>query len=421
MKTLALVLALLAPLFVGCSTHEHHNGGNEATQTASSSEDYYTCPMHPSVRSSKPGACPICGMTLVKRSSQVKTTERDSSTSGSVHLSPRDRLLANVSTSVVRRGALHRGIDIVGVIDIAEPNLRHITMRFPGRLERLYLTYTGQIVHKGDPVAEVYSPEAISAQQEFLLASQQSGSHEGMDSTMIHNPSSLAGQSRQKLLLWGFTTQQIDELLKGRRVNELITIFSPITGTVVKKNVDPQHYASTGEVIYDVADLSTVWMNADVYEQDIRFIHVGQGITITSEAYPAESFSGKVAFIDPVMNGETRTIRIRTEFNNSSGKLKPQMFVAATINVEIPNVILIPSSAVLSTGKRTVAWIETSADTFEPRDVVLGARSDSTYQVLSGVREGESVVVTGGFLIDSESALRTPSTAEPHAGHSKAM
>lgn len=421
MKTFGLSIALLAILFIGCSKHEHSDGGNETSQTASSAEDYYTCPMHPSVRSSKPGACPICGMTLVKKSAQLKTTEKDSSASGAVHLSPRDRVLANVSTVVVQRGSLHRGIDIVGVIDIAEPNLRHITMRFPGRLERLYLTYTGQSVRKGDPVAEVYSPEAISAQQEFLLASQQSGSHAGMDSAMAHEPSSLAGQSRQKLMLWGFTAQQIQELLRNRNVSDLITIYSPITGTVVKKNIDPQHYASTGEVIYDVADLSTVWMNADVYEQDIRFIHIGQSITITSEAYPAESFSGRVAFIDPVMNGETRTIRIRTEFSNASGKLKPQMFVAATINVEIPNALLIPSSAVLSTGKQTIAWIETSPNTFEPRDVVLGARSDSTFQILSGVHEGESVVVTGGFLIDSESALRSPSSAEPHTGHSKPM
>ena len=307
MKTTGISIALLALLLTGCWQHDNQAGAqSDSTAPIHSADEYYTCTMHPSVRSEKPGACPICGMTLVKKTIFRQPSAKDTLSLGMVLLTSRERLLANVDTVSVRRHDLIKTINAVGVIDFAEPNLRHITMRFPGRLERLFLNYTGQRIRQGDPVAAVYSPEAISAQQEFILALNSTDMGDGSDSSASGSRGPLMTESREKLLLLGFTPHQIEELRRTRKVENVVTIVSPITGTVVKKNVDPQQYATVGEVIYEVADLSTVWMNADVYEQDIRFIKTGQTVEITTDAYPEDSFSGTVSFIDPVMNSDTR-------------------------------------------------------------------------------------------------------------------
>ena len=334
-----------------------------------------------------------------------------------VTLSPRQRVLANVSTVPVERRTLKKEVTAVGIIDFAEPNLRHITMRFPGRLEQLFLTYTGQKVRTGGPVATVYSPEAISAQEEFILALNAFDRAKETDSTTTSNALMLLSQSKEKLLRWGFSPGQIKTLQQSKDVKNLVTISSPIAGTVVKKNVDPQHYAIAGEVIYDVADLSTLWMYADIYEQDMRYVKVGQTIQMTSDAYSNEIFTGKITFTDPVMNGDTRTVRVRTEISNREGKLKPQMYVTVKIIVTLPEALVVPVSSVLSTGKRNVVWVESSPNMFELRNVELGARTESFQEIISGIRNGEKIAASGGFLIDAESSLQNPNTAHPHSGH----
>ncbi len=386
---------------------------HESTQ-AHGEESYYTCPMHPSVRSDKPGACPVCGMALVKKTVQKDLSPGDLDGLQGVSLSPTQRVMANISIAKVERRSVSKDIQAVGVVSYAEPNYRHISMRFPGRLEKLYLSYTGQTVRKGDPVADVYSPEAISAQQEFLLALDSYEQAANAEQTFAVSAAQLLEQSKQKLLQWGFTEKQISKLKETRKVNYLVTIYSPIGGTVVKKSVDPQHYAATGEDMFDVADLSTVWILLDVYEKDIRFIGRGQSAQITTEAYPNEKFKGRVVFIDPVLNPETRTIRVRTEFANLQGKLKPNMFVNATIAIPKTNALVVPSTAILSTGKRTVVWVEVKENTFEPRDVVVGSTSDGFTVILNGLDEGEQVAETGGFLIDSESQLSETVSEHKH-------
>ncbi|MFN0158032.1 MAG: efflux RND transporter periplasmic adaptor subunit [Bacteroidota bacterium] len=383
--------------------------------TGTDTAEYYTCPMHPSVRSDRPGACPVCGMALVKKTTQQESGEENLTSIGGISLSPTQRVMANVTTATVERKRLKSELTAVGVVDFAEPNYLHISMRFSGRLDKLYLTYTGQIVRKGDPVADVYSPEAISAQQEYLLALESA-------EQLIHAPEQVAAgaldlriQARQKLLRWGFTEQQVKELDETREVARIITMLSPISGTVMKKNVDPQHYAVMGEDIYDVADLSTVWIYLDMYEKDIRFVKTGQTVRITTEAYPNETFTGRVAFIDPVLNADTRTVRVRTEFANSAGKLKPNMYVKAAIAMPSTNTIVVPASSIMTTGKRSIVWVEVQKNTFEPRDVMVGASTETYTEVVSGLEEGERVAGTGGFLIDSESELRQPSGSHANA------
>lgn len=412
MKTITNLLFLLAlglALISGCTSKQQEQTSAEQTAV----EEYYTCPMHPSVRSNKPGACPVCGMALVKKSTAEQTSETAVSGLEHVTLSPTQRVMANVSTISVERKTFATGIRAVGVIDYAEPNYRHISMRFPGRLEKLYVNYTGQKVKRGDPVADVYSPEAISAQQEYLLALESISSDQQNEGA-----EQILKQSKQKLLLWGFTEEQLAQIKKTKDIVQIVTIHSPIDGTVLKKNVDLQHYAATGEDIFDIADLSTVWVYLDVYEKNMRQIKIGQSVKIFTDAYPNESVNGRVTFIDPVLNGETRTVRVRAEFSNQAGKLKPNMYVSAHIGIPVSNTLVVPTSAVLMTGKRNVVWVEVKENTFEPRDVVLGATTDSFFEVLAGLSEGENIAVTGGFLIDSESTLQQPSSADPHAGHS---
>jgi Cu(I)/Ag(I) efflux system membrane fusion protein len=390
---------------------------NTAVAAESEQEAYYTCPMHPSVHSDKPGACPVCGMALVKKTALKEPPMSETMMLRAVSLSPTQRVIANVATTRVARKSLHEEIVAVGKVDYAEPNYRRISTRFPGRLEKLYLSYTGQHVNNGDPVADIYSPEVISAQQEYLLAKESYDQVKDSPDLIAGGAAALVQQSREKLLLWGFTEQQIERLDSTKTVGNIVTMYSPISGTVLKKNVDPQQYVGMGEDIYHIADLSLVWVYAEVYEKDLQLVKAGQRVTMTTEAYPDEIFTGKVVFIDPVINPETRTVRIRSEFTNPGNRLKPEMYVKARIQIPAQQSLAVPNSAILRTGKRNIVWVEVHENTFEPREVTLGVSTDSYTQVLKGIREGESVVASGGYLIESESQLQQPSSESPDHQH----
>ncbi|MBI5021750.1 MAG: efflux RND transporter periplasmic adaptor subunit [Ignavibacteriales bacterium] len=376
-----------------------------ANQKTSADESYYTCPMHPSVKSDHPGACPVCGMNLVKRTDQVELTKEEHQSLGQVTLSPTKQVLANVSTSTAMKMSLEKEIRAVGKIAYAEQNFRQISTRFPGRIDKLYLTYEGQQVKKDDPVADVYSPEAISAQQEYLLAKQS-------------NSSELLQQSKQKLLLWGFTESQLNELDYLKIVRNTFTLHSPISGTVLKKNIQQQQYVSTGENLFDVADLSTVWMYADIYEYEIQGVKVGQIVEAKSDAYSDKTFTGKITFISPTVDPSSRTVRIRAEIANESADLRLDMFVNATVKVKLSESIVVPITAVLSTGAKQVVWVQKVAGVFEPRLVKIGGRSNEYVQIIEGINEGETIVSSGGYLIDSESQMQTPASSKSteHAG-----
>jgi Cu(I)/Ag(I) efflux system membrane fusion protein len=304
---------------------------------------------------------------------------------------------------VVRRTTLHKTISLVGVVATAESHQANVSARFRGRIEKLHVNYTGEIVVKGQPLFELYSPDLVTAQQEFLLA---------LDAKQITE--SLRDRLSQH---FGMTNEQIADLEQAHKVQNTVQFNSPISGTVIAKQVQAGQYVEEGTTLYQLAELSKVWINLDVYEKDVRYIKVGQLVHISNEAYAEEEFSGRVTFIDPVMNPETRTVRVRTEFSNALGKLKPNMFVKATVSLPIAKALVVPSSAVLFTGKRSVVWVEVQPNTFEPRDVAVGSGTNESYEIFNGVTEGESVAISGGFLIDSESALRQPTAANPHAGH----
>jgi Cu(I)/Ag(I) efflux system membrane fusion protein len=396
-----------------------------ATDTSSTvgTQGYYTCPMHPSVISDRPGACPVCGMALVRKTGPIEISKDELTTIESVTLSPTQRVLANVQTVPVRRRALSKEINAVGVVDVAEPLQATVSARFRGRIEKLHVDFTGKNVQRGQPLFELYSPDLVSAQQDYLLASQalkNATESQGQQNTEVQRRL-LAAAGQRLQIHFGMTESQLENIEKKERIQSTLTFFSPITGTVISKQIQEGQYVDEGTVLYQLVDLSKVWVYLDVYEKDIQFIHLGQRTLMTTDAYPGEVFEGSVTFVDPLIQSETRTIRVRTEFENPKGKLKPNMFIKARISSQLKNSLVLPSSAILTTGKASVVWVEVKANTFEPRYVIVGWSTDDFTEILDGVHEGELVAAAGGFLIDSESALRQPDLLDAHKGHAKPM
>jgi Cu(I)/Ag(I) efflux system membrane fusion protein len=416
MKYITMVIALaFALFFVSCSRQQEKKNAEHADSVSTQSMEYYTCPMHPSVISDKPGACPICGMTLVKKTMQHETSSNDMDNLKAVTLSPTQRVLANVATAPVERTSSARTVSAVGVVSYAEPNEAKVSARFRGRIEKLYVNYTGQDVKKGQPLFELHSPDLVSAEQELILAQSGAAVTSGNDASSRQR--TLEATRERLQVHFGMTEEQIAEIETSKQARMSITFHSPIHGTVISKEVQEGQYVDEGMVLYLLVDLSKVWIYLDVYEKDIRFVKTGTPVSFTSDTYPNERFHGRVTFIEPVINEETRTVRVRIESNNPNGKLKPNMFVQANISVPFTGKVLVPTSAIMNTGKRSVVWVEVKPNVFEPRDVVVGMSSDANSEILSGLNEGEQVAVSGGFLIDSESALRQPSAVDPHAGH----
>jgi Cu(I)/Ag(I) efflux system membrane fusion protein len=340
-------------------------------------------------------------MALVKKTSLKEATTGELAALGKISLSPTQRVIANVTTVRAEEREIKRTFTAAGIVDFAEPRRALVTARFRGRIENLFVDFPGAEVRKGQALFELYSPDLVAAQQDFLLASRP-------ESSAAAEPS-LADASRERLRThFGMTESQIATIAREGQPRSTMTFAAPQSGTVLSKQVTQGQYVDEGTILYEVADLSVVWIYFDVYEQEIRFIKRGQEVAFAAESYPGERFTGRVTFIDPVMNPDTRTVRVRTEVSNSSGKLKPQMFVRASVTIQIPSSLVVPRSAVLSTGSRTVLWIETESNVFEPRAVTTGAAGEGMIQILSGLKEGELVAATGGYLIDSESNLQMP-------------
>lgn len=393
---------------------EHPESAGTAADTE---ESYYTCPMHPSVRSDKPGPCPVCGMTMVKRTKGKEPMSAEPDNLQRVSLSPAQRVMANVATTAVSRADIDKEILAVGVIDIAEPLQAKVTARFNGRIEKLFVGYSGAVVRKGDPLFELHSPDLVSAEQELILAATAAK----QDSEFDEGQEKLLEAARERLHIhFGMSHDQIAGIEGQMAAHETMTFLSPISGTVISKEIQEGDYVNEGTLLYQLADLSRVWVYLDVYERDLSYIHMNHTVKLQTEAYPNEIFSGKVTFIDPVVNPQTRTVRVRSEFPNPSGQLKPLMYVKAQIHVPSNDALTIPASSVLYTGKRNIVWVEVGENTFEPRDVTLGTKSEARVEVLSGVREGDMVVTSGGYLLDSESQLEQPvsDTAGEHRHNS---
>jgi Cu(I)/Ag(I) efflux system membrane fusion protein len=406
----------------------------EATVALHEHENLYTCPMHPQVVQEGPGTCPICFMNLVPKKSANATTatgqqsnQAADSMSRMVHVTPRTRVMADVTTVKVAYRPVSSQLAVSGGVDYNEATHKIVSARFGGRIEHLFVNVTGEQVRKGQPLMEIYSPELVTAQKEYLLSRESQplislpaanglNDQEGTK-RREEQAQRLVVASRKRLELLGMSQAQIAALERRGEIAYTTTVFAPSSGTVIERLVSEGQYVNEGTALLKIVDLSSVWVLANVYETDAYRIRSGMDMMVGGAALGGETLHGKVTFIYPTVDVQTRTVKVRGLFANPGNRLKPGMYVNATIRVSGREVLAIPASAVVRTGERDLVYVEVEKNMFEAREVKLGIKDGDYYEVAGGeLKVGDSVVEQGGYLLDSERKLTQTST-DPHAGH----
>jgi membrane fusion protein, copper/silver efflux system len=372
----------------------------------------WTCAMHPQIRMDKPGKCPICGMDLipVNQSSVI-------SDPGAIHFTKEAAELANVLTSVVSKQMPLKEIRLYGKVQADERLLQSQVSHLSGRIEKLLVNFTGESVQKGQTLALIYSPELVTAQQELLEAVK----------TKETQPS-IYEAAKERLRQWKLTDSQISQIESTGTVQNEVEIVSGTSGIVTARRVNKGDYISQGTVLFDIADLSKVWIQFDAYESDLPFIRKNDRIAFTVQAIPGKTFAGAILFIDPVIDPVTRVSKVRVEAGNVSGTLKPEMFVTGSLKAnlkEYKDKLVIPRSSVLWTGKRSIVYIKesgTEEPIFKLREIDLGPMLGDSYVVTEGLNEGEEIVTRGTFSVDAAAQLEgKPSMMNPQGGQTSSM
>ena len=378
--------------------------------------------MHPQVRQDGPGDCPLCGMDLIPVEDESAGEEEGERV---LSVSEAGRKLMEIETAAVMRMNVGVDVGLVGKVTYDEGRVSRIAAWVPGRVEKLHVDYVGYEVAAGEPMVELYGPELLAAQQELLqsLSAHRDAIAAGKP-RLIESTDEVLSAVRERLRLWGLSEPQVAEIESRGAAEPRVTIESPSGGTVVEKSVAEGAYVTTGQMLFTVADLSVVWVELSAYESDLPWLSEGQALEFETAAFPGRTFTGKLSFVEPVVDPATRTITVRAEVSNSDGALKPDMFVRATARSGHGGhgsgaPLVIPATAPLLTGERAVVYVEiTDSDgpAFEGREVVLGPRAGDYYVVISGLHEGERVVSEGAFKIDSALQIRAkPSMMSPEA------
>jgi len=424
-------------LTIGCS-----KSGQQATAPVSShpSNAKYHCPMHPAVMSDKPGDCPICGMRLVpinepeqEQAAQVAATatpkkrimyrstmnpnevsdkpgkdsmgmemvpfeveaQTENAPAGltTVTITSRARQRMGLTTRMIEKRRLSRMVRTSARIVADETRLYRVSVKVEGWVDKLFTATTGQAVNKGNPLLTIYSPDLVSAQQEHLTALK-SGS------------TNLIAASRRRLALWDISNEQIARLEKSGEVEKSMTLYAPASGYVLERLVLPGQKVMPTEPLLVVGDLSTVWADADIYESDLPHIKVGMPFELTLPYWPGKKFEGKVSFVSPTLDPESRTLKARLEVSNPELLLKPEMYGTVRLSYELGEKLAIPDSAVMRNAEQTYAFRDGSNGRLVPTLVTIGARSDGYYELISGLNEGDRVVTSANFLVDSESSMK---------------
>ena len=449
-----LLLGFVAGLYLSPDSSESVSTTMDVVAPAKAT--IWTCSMHPLIQQPNPGDCPICGMDLIPLINDSGADDGPRTLS----MSDSSRALADIQTTLVKQEYPVAEVRLVGQLDYDETLEKSLTARFPARIDELFVNFTGISVKAGEHLAKVYSPDLLLAQRELLTAYR------------ADPDGSITDVAKEKLRLWDLLPVQIDEIIERNEAKDHFVLKAPIGGVVVAKNVKEGDYVKTGEVLFRIVDLSNLWAELDAYESDLPWLRYGQDVVFSVEGVPGETFHGQISFIEPEVNRKTRTVAVRVNVPNPDGRLKPGMFVRSIVaarlaaggkvyapefagkwispmhpevvkdgpgqcdvcgmdlvpaeslgyvdHVSEPAPIIVPSSAVLQTGKRAVVYVEkpnAERPTYDGREIVLGPRAGDNYIVISGLESGDRVVTNGAFKIDSALQIQAkPSMMNPSGG-----
>ncbi len=447
MKAILLVAALATALGGGYLLGSGRHVDEHAPDTAAKGTEgkvQYTCGMHPFVIQDEPGTCPICGMKLTpmkpEGAAQAATAERkvkhwvspmdptyvrdepgkdhmghdlvpvyEGGAGGSIQIDPVTTQNMGIRTEAVSRRNLTRSIRTVGLVTYDEPRQFSVNSKIDGWVERLIVNQEGQPVKKGQPLLELYSPELVAAQQEYLLALQNSRKlAQSPFPEIAESAKRLLDASKTRLKFWDISAKQIEALEQTGQVRKTLTLYSPQSGVVTMKKVVEGMRVMAGEELLQISDLSRVWVNADIYEFELPWVKVGQSAKVELPFAPGKSLEGKITYIYPYLQNETRTVKARIEFPNPGLELKPDMFANVLIETApVADALAVPEHAVLKSGKGQTVFVALGEGKFEPRSIQIGVTNEEGYvQILNGLKEGERVVTSAQFMLDSESKLR---------------
>lgn len=353
----------------------------------------YQCPMHPEYTSDKPGNCPICGMTLVPVP-ETKGEEMKEMPPGSVHITPDKLRQIGVAFAEVEERPLVKEIRTVARVTYDETRFKEISLKFSGWVESVFVDFTGMSVRKGQPLFSLYSPDLVTAQEEYLLAL-----------PLRESSPSLLQAARRKLSLWDLSPAQIEILEVKGKAERAMTVFSPVEGIVIEKRLVEGQFVKAGQTLYRIADISTLWLVAAVYEEDLPLLRVGQE-AMAEFPSSGQMIRGQVSYISPYLDGATRTAELRIALPNRELALRPEMYATVQVHVPLGKRLAVPEDAVLDSGTSKRVFVDRGGGILEPREVWVGTRAGGYFEIVQGLKFGERVVAFANFLIDSESKLQ---------------
>jgi|WetSurMetagenome_2_1015567.scaffolds.fasta_scaffold00110_4 membrane fusion protein, copper/silver efflux system len=382
-------------------------GGAQAVEKAHVT---YHCPMHPNYVSDKPGTCPICGMNLVpvRGDEDVPPSAGAAEMPGAVRIEPAVVQNIGVATEAAQVRGLARTVRASTTIEVDEKVVYGVNAKISGWIDKLYIDYTGQTVRKGQPLLTIYSPDLVSGREEYLQARQYlNGMPKDASAEALQGAREIVESAKRRLLNWDVPEAEIDNIAKDGSYRKTMTIYSPASGVVLEKTAVAGQSVSPGMTLYRIAPLGVVWAVASVYQEDLPFVKVGMDAVVTVPSIPGREFPGKVEFVSPVLDPDTKTAGVRIGIRNTADfALKPRMFAQITVAAPAHSVLSVSRQAVLHTGKRDVVIVALGNGYFRPQDVTVGPGADGFVQVMSGLKEGDTVVTSSQFLIDAESNLK---------------